>query len=286
MASIHQHATPEKFAGKRKRERQKIEREADDDAEKNLKSLIKEAGMTESHNSDSEDEWTGSNESSNDSDKNDASDESGGSDVDTDDALWRTLVKASNGSNETVFDTLIGFYYYFKSGDGKLFQQMFHDVEYAKKSLHMAESKAIEYALRKNENSILQMMKNCEKHRENDLWCLLLRSKPGCRILTGENCACCNGCCVLDKVRIFLEIFYGMKHDDLMKKINRDVDERMFRRTETLKQATEHVFARYRKEILETVDLMHDTIGENEWKRYNDVQNVNREGQWIEHKCT
>ena len=283
---FNQHASSDKLIAKRNEELEKVGHEVDDDAEKVLEDLIIEADghqsteASESNEENSEDESMESNESD-DSDKNKASD---GSDVDTDDALWRDLIKVSSSGNQTAFDALFGIYYLYKSSHGKLFQKMLQDVEYAKKSLNMAESKSIEYALRENEDSILEMMKNCEKHRGNELWCSILYTKPGCRMFTGEDCECrlC-GYGVLNRIKPFLEMFYGMKHDDLMKKIDADVITRIVKNKETLEEAMKHVFDRYRKEILETIDLMYETIDENEWKRRNDVQK--NAASYIKHKC-
>ena len=224
-----------------------------------------------------------SNESDH-SGNNEASEESEGSDLDTDDALWRTLIKFASNINETVVDSLASMFYLYKSSDGELFQKILQDVEYAKKSLHFAESKAIKYALRKNKDLILEMMNNCDKHRGNDLWCSLLDTKPGCRVLTGENCACCDGYGVLDRLRPTLEIYYGMRHDDLMQNIDRDVDARIVNNKETLKEAIRHVFVQYREKILETVELMSDTIDEDEWARHN--KGKGDAATYNEHKCT
>lgn len=289
-SSINKHASSDKFSGKRNEELEKFEHKIDDDAENVLEDLIIEAdghqstGTSEPNNY-SEDESMESNESD-DSGNNEASDESEGSDVDTDDALWRTLIKLAYNVNENVVVSLQGIYYLYKSNDGKLFQQMLQDVEYAKMSLHYSESKAIMYGLQKNKDSILEMMNNCDKHRGNDVWCSLLTTKPSCRVLTGEKCACCGGYDVLDRVRFVLEIYYGIKHNDLMQKIDTDVDARIGDNKETLAEAIKHVFDQYREEILETVEIILDTIDEDEWGRHNKRLEDSATATYHKHKCT
>ncbi len=282
----NQHASSDKFSAKRNEELEKVGHEVDDDAEKVLEDLIidtdrhQSTETSESNDENSEDESMESNES----DDNEDSDESEGSDVDTDDALWRSLIKISSNINETVFNTLASTFYLYKSSDGELFQKILRDVEYAKNSLYFAESKSINYALRKNKDSILEMMNNCDKHRGNDLWCSLLDTKPGCRVLTGENCACCDGYGVLDRLRPILEIYYGMRHDDLMQNIDKAVDARIINNKETLKEAIGNVFAQYKEKILETVELMSDTIDEDEWARHK--KGKKDAATYNEHKCT
>ena len=75
-----------------------------------------------------------------------------------------------------------------------------------------------------------------------------------------------------------------MKHDDLMQKIDTDVNTRIVNNKETLEEATKQVFDQYREQILETVELMYETIDEDEWMRHN--SNVQNAASYIKHKCT
>ena len=57
-----------------------------------------------------------------------------------------------------------------------------------------------------------------------EVWCSFLFIRPCCHLPTSENCICWNGLYALDRVTVALEFYYSVKHDDLMKKINDDID--------------------------------------------------------------
>ena len=195
-------------------------------------------------------------------------------DVDSNDLVWRRLVFMTDGNKKPVLQELVGLLFLYKQKGSELFHKMVSDVEHAKSSLHFSEDNAIEYGIEKNKDTIMEMMSNCEMHKGNAIWCLLAgrKLKPGCLWFSGERCRCCNGLSALDHVRYFLEMYYGMKHDELLRKINEDIDECIgeeeLEDDGKLMKAIRDIVEQHREKVLEEVDLAQQTIGENEWERH------------------
>ena len=272
---------------KREKAIDKVGHEVDDDAEKVLDDLmVKVEGHQSQEKSEAGEDDSMISSGSDSENSSYDSDSSRGSYVDTDDILWRSLAFFAEGTKKRVLGALLGLLYNYKSNGGKLFHKMLDDVEYAENSLHYLGSKAIRYGVRVNKEAILEMLKSCEKHRGNHVWCSLLFTRPCCRLNTSEICKCCNGLNALDRVRVALEFYYGVKHDDLMKKINNDIDSLISenKNGNPLEDIIYHVIDKYREEILEQVDLMHNTIDEREWEIHFN-HNFDQDGK-EDHKCT
>ena len=189
-------------------------------------------------------------------------------DVDSSDLVWRRLVFITDGTKKPVLQELVCLLFLYKQKGSELFHKMVSDVEHAKSSLHFSEDNAIEYTLENNKDAIMEMMNNCEMHKGNVLWCLFAGRilNPGCQWFSGERCGCCNGLSSLDLVRYFLEMYYGMKHDELMRKINEDIDERISEDEldddDELVKAIRDIVEQHREKVLEEVDLAQQTKNE------------------------
>ena len=128
-----------------------------------------------------------------------------------------------------------------------------HDIEYAK-SLNYSEADSINYALHGNRESLIKMANTCKNGDGNELWCSLVDIEPGCRVLTGENCDCCGGTNILDRIRPIVQLFYKMEHNELMKEIDEEVNVRVGndKSIKKLESVADDVFDKYHNKIMKT----------------------------------
>ena len=167
--------------------------------------------------------------------------------------LWQILIRFADKMKEKLVDLSFALYLFYKSKDGDLFRKMMHDIEYAK-SLNYSEADSINYALHSNRESLIKMANACKNGDGNELWCSLVERKPGCRVLTGENCSCCGGTNILDRIRPIVKIFYKMEHNGLMKEIDEEVDVRVGsdKSIKKLESVADDVFDKYHDKIMKT----------------------------------
>ena len=180
--------------------------------------------------------------------------------------LWQILIQLADEAKERLFDVLLGFYLFYKSKDGDLFRKMMHDIEYAK-SLNYSEADSINYALHGNRESLIEMTNACKNGDGNELWCALVDIEPGCRVLTGENCDCCGGTNILDRIRPIVQLFYKMEHNELMEEIDDEVNVRVGsdKSIKNLESVADDVFDKYHNKIKKaakqyTVDNVHEKV--------------------------
>ena len=128
-----------------------------------------------------------------------------------------------------------------------------HDIEYAK-SLNFSEADSINYALHGNRESLIKMANTCKNGDGNKLWCSLVDIEPGCRVLTGENCDCCGGTNILDRIRPIVQLFYKMEHNELMEEIDEEVNVRVGsdKSIKKLESVADDVFDKYHNKIMKT----------------------------------
>ena len=85
----------------------------------------------------------------------------------------------------------------------------------------------IEYALEISKEIILSSVNKCDKDG-NMFWCRLItmRGSWDCQWLTGKSCVCkkCNGRSIFDVVRSAVQLFVGMQDDDMMQKIEEEIE--------------------------------------------------------------
>ena len=213
---------------------------------------------------------------SNDSDESDVSDEliSNASDGEEEEeeeeeekeTLWQILIRFADKMKEKLVDLSFALYLFYKSKDGDLFRKMMHDIEYAK-SLNYSEVDSINYALNDNRESLIKMANACKNGDGNELWCALVDSEPGCRVLTGENCACCGGTNILDRIRPIVRLCYKMEHNKLMQEIDEEVNVRVGddKSIKKLESVADDVFDKYHSKIMKTakqhmVDDVHEKV--------------------------
>ena len=150
---------------------------------------------------------------------------------------------------------------------------MISDMEYAKGELDYSEEMALEYTLAKNKDAIIETVNDCEMHKGNIVWCFLAgrKQKPGCLWFNGERCRCCNGKSAVHVTGELLEVYYGMQHDELMKKINEEINDRIggdeAHDDDKLFKLITEVVEKHQEEIMEEVNLARDTIDDQEWER-------------------
>lgn len=191
-------------------------------------------------------------------------------DIDPDDILWARLLIIADRIKEPVLHLFKEILFVYHSKHAEAFHEILAYVEYAKISLNYSDSKAIQYGVQMNKDYVLDMANNCEKHQGNEIWCSMLKSrKPGCRWFDGEDCPCCDDTNVIFEVTCQVEFLYGMEHDYLSKKINNEINARigMNKDSDELALAIEHVTHKYSHKILSEIDMVRDTIDEEEWKR-------------------
>lgn len=196
--------------------------------------------------------------------------------VDSNDLVWRRLVFMADGDKTPVLEDLVSLLSLYKQKGNELLEKMLSDVEYAKGALDYSEDKAFEYTLAKNKDEIMRMIGNCAMHKDNNLWCALAgrRRKPDCQWFIGERCGCCHGTSVLDWIGEHLKIYYGMQHDELLRKIIDEIDARIGQEEdfEELAKVITDIVEEHQKEIMEEVNLARDTIGDNEWKEDKEIE--------------
>ena len=180
-------------------------------------------------------------------------DASDGEGEEEEESLWQILIQLADEAKERLFDSLLGFYLFYNSKDGDLFRKMMHDIEYAK-SLNYSEADSINYTLHGNRESLIKMANTCKNGDRNELWCSLVDIEPGCRVLTGENCDCCGGTNILDRIRPVVQLFYKMEHNELMEEIDEEVNVRVGsdKSIKKLESVAHDVFDKYHKKIMKT----------------------------------
>ena len=148
------------------------------------------------------------------------------------DWIWEKLVIMSCHNNRwsslDLFKTYIRFY--IDSKRNPLFKSIMNDV--ADGELHeQSLQKAIQFAVKKNEKSIINNVKNCsDKEEDNDnwFWCRLveLGKDLDCQWLNGKPCYCTKhyGTSMLNTICFFVKLFIDMEKDDLIKEIESGIE--------------------------------------------------------------
>ena len=194
---------------------------------------------------------------------------------DSSDWNWEKLVIMSCHNNKCssldLFKTYIRFY--IDSKRNPLFKSIMNDV--ADGELHeQSLQKAIQFAVKKNEISIINTVKNCsDKEEDNDnwFWCRLveLGKDLDCQWLNGKPCYCTEhyGMSLLDTICVFVKLFIAMGKDDVIERIESDIDDK--RSEMSLNDAIDQVVTSHKKEILLSFREARKTIDAcGIWNRY------------------
>ncbi len=142
--------------------------------------------------------------------------------------LWKQLVILCYNKKSEPLDMLKGYIQlHIDSESDKIFENIMSDVIDAELR-DISDQKAIEYALKENEESILASVSRCEKNGEDKLfWCRLAEKGGGldCQLFTGKSCCCekCNGLSILSTVKVAMKVFVGMRDDNLIQQIEAEI---------------------------------------------------------------
>ena len=161
---------------------------------------------------------------STDTDANSTEDE----DSSKDDCLWERLaILCFSCENLELLEIFKGYMLLFvKSENDELFQNIISDIAETE-SLGMKRQNSIIYALRKNKESIVEVVNSC-KDDGGSFWCALkeLGGSWDCHWFTGNECTCinCGGVSIIKITELYIKLFLGMQEDDLIQQIQSDID--------------------------------------------------------------
>ena len=174
-------------------------------------------------------------------------------DQSTNNWLWEKLVIMRSNKEYKPLDRLHGYLLlYILSESDKLFQDIMSDVVVGELK-DLSFNDAIEYALDKNEESIIASVNRCEENEgDESFWCALAGQGGEwyCQWLTGESCNCeqCDGASILKTTVVFIKLFIAMRKDHLIQQIEADVEE--MSKEMVIDDAIDKAIQRYEKVIL------------------------------------
>ena len=143
------------------------------------------------------------------------------------DCVWERLFILNYASKTEPLSMLKSFIFlHIASEFDKTFQSVMSDITKAE-SRGLSLEEGIEYALRRNKIMILSSVNKCDK--DGDMfWCGFseMRGDLDCQWSTGESCFCrkCNGRSIFDVVRSAVHLFVGMRDDDMIQKIEEEIE--------------------------------------------------------------
>ena len=159
-------------------------------------------------------------------------DEDSSKDIDEDsskdDWLWERLaILCFSCENLKLLEIFKGYMLLFmKSESDELFQNIISDIAETE-SMGMNRQDSIIYALRKNKESIVAVVKSC-KDDGDSFWCELseLGGTWDCQWFTGNECTCinCGGVSIIKMTEVYIKLFLGMRDDNLIQQIQSDID--------------------------------------------------------------
>ena len=138
------------------------------------------------------------------------------------DWLWERLAILCFSDNKLKpLDIFKGYILLFiKSESDKLFNEIMNNVIDAEFRGLPIQS-AVEYALNKNEESIIASVNRCKS--EESFWSELSEfgGEWDCQWFTGEPCHCteCGGVSILKMTEVYIKLFISMREDDLIEQI-------------------------------------------------------------------
>ena len=122
----------------------------------------------------------------------------------------------------------------------------------------------ITYALKENEETIIASVALCH---DESFWWQLAEMGGGwdCQFLTGEPCHCteCQGVSVLKMMAAFIRIFYDMRSDSLIQKIEDDIDE--MGEYINLEDRVDQVTDKYRDDVLVKLNNAKNKLDTRGW---------------------
>ena len=196
------------------------------------------------------------------------------------DWLWEKLVILCYNQEEKPLDMLKGYIrLHIDSESDRLFKDIMSDVMDAELR-DIPRQEAIEYALKMNEDSILACVAECEESNDDDddssdaeeedsFWCRMAEMGGGwdCQWFTGEPCHCerCDGVSVMDTIRVIIKLFLAMQEDDLMQRIEADIEDTS--EEMTLIFGTNRTVEKYGKNILAKFGDARKTLDACAWNR-------------------
>ena len=163
-------------------------------------------------------------------------------------SFWNEVIIPHESDQRTAMESMEGFlvlYQWFEKDE--LIMKMMKDLEWAKE---LGCADVSDSVVRKYKPEIIASLARCRKDDTNIWYNLSTRDlQNGCQWFSAENCHCdeCCGGSLLDVIKYLLEIFRGMRKDDLIQNIVEDISKG------GEKDAIRESLYKYKKEINDKV---------------------------------
>ena len=176
---------------------------------------------------------------------------------DDDNFLWEKLAITTSISNDPI-EVFGGYIYlYMQSEDDELFDKMMDQISNA-----IYKPIAIEHAIDENYDTIVEYIND----KNHGFWYEIGKEgkKWKCEWFSGNECDCtdCKGLSVRDVVKGYIKLFLEMQNDELIQKIESDIDE-----MEDLPLCTriDHTVTKYADDIEEKLQEARNKLDSNDW---------------------
>ena len=157
---------------------------------------------------------------------------------------------------------------FIKSESDTLFNQIMYNAMHARMRDEPLQD-AIDYALSKDEKSIIASVNKGKT--EKSFWSEVsaLGSERDCQWFTGKPCHCteCGGVGILKITELDVKIFMGMREDDLIGEIVRDIDDEV-EEEKDLKDEVDRAVDRYKKDVLDKLYDAKKLLESHDWKYF------------------
>ena len=181
--------------------------------------------------------------------------------VDNRDWLWVTLIEMT--ANEVDFLGVLKHFIAmdYKSQSDTLFNAIMMAV-IDTKSRCKSWYDAVKFVLDKNKNAIIASVNNCRNDESNSIWCKLAKKSDGvaCKWFSGKSCYCrsCGGTSIFGNARTYLLIFIAMMKDELIEKIDVDIED--MKNNMEIQEAIDRALDRYRGKYSQNIMQLKNLI--------------------------